>query len=244
MATRKSPSRGTGSRPAKATISKTRSTAKKPLKVSPKTDTPEPESSKPESNVVPLTAAEAAEPAPVVEDVVAETPETAPEPAPVEDVKVLESAAEEAPEDLEDDGPVIDETVEETKVEASWPFGFSSASLFQGFPQMPQFPQMPNLGDFPKLGAVDMNAYVASGTALAEGMRSLGEEMVDFSRKTAERNVETSMAMFGAASVEEVVSLQSRHAMGSMDELMNESAKLTGMAIDVANKAAAPFTRG
>lgn len=239
MATRKSPSRGTGSRPAKATISKTRSPAKKPLKVSAKPATPEPE-----SNVVPLTAAEAAEPAPVVEDTVVETPKTAPEPAPVEDVTVLESAAEEAPEELEDDGPVIDETVEETKVEASWPFGFSSATMFQGFPQMPQFPQMPNLADFPAFGAVDMNAYVASGTALAEGMRSLGEEMMDFSRKAAERNVEATMAVFGASSIEEVVDLHSRHAMGSMDAFMNESAKLTGMAIDVANKAAAPFTRG
>ena len=52
------------------------------------------------------------------------------------------------------------------------------------------------------------------------------------------------MAVLGASSVEEVVDLQSRYAMGSVDEMMSESAKLTGMAIDVAQKAAAPFTRG
>ena len=234
MATRKSPSRGTGSRPAKATtaIGKTRSAAKKPLKVSAKTVAPEPE-----SNVVPLTATEpgmpepVAEPAPVVEEVAAVAE---PEPAPVEDVAALEAAADEAPEVEE---PVEDETVEETKLEASWPFGMSASALFSGFPKMPAFPEIP------AFGAVDMNACVASGTALAEGMRSLGEEMMDFSRKAAERNVEATMALFGASSVEEVIDLQSRYAVGSADALLNEGAKLTGMAIEVANKAVAPFTR-
>ena len=244
MATRKSPSRGTGSRPAKATasIGKSRTAAKKPLKVSAKSATPEPE-----SNVVPLTAAESSapepEPAPMVDEAVEEAVvEAVAEPAPVEDIAELETAEpEEAP---KVDEPVEEETVLETKVEAAWPFGFSSSAMFPGFPQIGQMPQMPSFSDFPAFGAVDMNAFVTSGTALAEGMRNLGEEVMDFSRKTAERNVEATMAVLGASSVEEVVDLQSRYAMGSVDEMMSESAKLTGMAIDVAQKAAAPFTRG
>ena len=253
MATRKSPSRGTGSRPAKATaaIGKSRA-AKKPLKVSAKPAAPEVESEA-ESNVVPMTAAEpAAEPAPVIEETV-EAPAAPVEPPVVDDIAEVEaSATEETPEIDEpaEDDMSTDETIEETKVEAAWPFGFSSASMFPGFPQMPQMPSfgdfskfgMPNFGT-PDFGAVDMNAFVTSSTALAEGMRSLGEEVMAFSQKSAQRNVETTMAVLGASSIEEAVDLQSRFVTGSVDEMMSESAKLTGMAIEVANKAAAPFTR-
>ncbi len=241
MATKKSPSRGTGSRPAKATaaVGKPRTASKKPLKVS-----ADPVTQGSESNVVTLTASEASvsEPASIVE-AVAETPATEPEPTPVAEIvktETVAATAEPETDEPEIDEPEIDETVEETKLDAIWPFGFSSASLFQGFPQLPQFSQLP---EFPSFGAVDMDACVASGTALAEGMRNFGEEVMAFSRKTAERNVETTMAMFGASSVEEVVALQQSYAKGSVDDMLNESAKLTGMAIDVANKAAAPFTR-
>ena len=240
MATRKSPSRGTGSRPAKATaaIGKSRA-AKKPLKVTAKAAAPEVES-KAESNVVPMTAAE---PAPVVEEAV-EAPAAPVEPPVVEDVAEVEASAPETAPEIDEpaeDTMSTDETIEETKVEAAWPFGFSPAAF-------PGFPQMPNFGDFskfatPNFGAMDMNAFVTSSTALAEGMRSLGEEVMAFSQKSAQRNVETAMAVLGASSIEEAVDLQSRFVTGSVDEMMSESAKLTGMAIDVANKAAAPFTR-
>lgn len=247
MATRKSPSRGTGSRPAKATaaIGKSRA-AKKPLKVSAKAAAPEVESEA-ESNVVPMTAAEpVAEQAPVVEETV-EAPAAPVEPPVVEDIAEVEASAPDTAPEIEEpaeDDMSKDETIEETKVEAAWPFGFSTAA-FPGFPQMPQ---MPNFGDFskfgaPNFGAVDMNAFVTSSTALAEGMRSLGEEVMAFSQKSAQRNVETTMAVLGASSIEEAVDLQSRFVTGSVDEMMSESAKLTGMAIEVANKAAAPFTR-
>ena len=245
MATRKSPSRGTGSRPAKATtaIGKSRA-AKKPLKVSAKATAPEVESEA-ESNVVPMTAAE---PAPVVEETV-EAPAAPVEPPVVEDVAEVEASAPETAPEIDEpaeDAMSTDETIEETKVEAAWPFGFSPAT-FPGFPQMPNFGDFskfatPNFGA-PNFGAMDMNAFVTSSTALAEGMRSLGEEMMAFSQKSAQRNVETAMAVLGASSIEEAVDLQSRFVTGSVDEMMSESAKLTGMAIEVANKAAAPFTR-
>ena len=239
MATRKSPSRGTGSRPAKATaaIGKSRA-AKKPLKVSAKPAAPEVESAV-ESNVVPMTAAEpVVESAPVVEETV-EAPAAPAEPPVVEEIAKVEAAPE--IEEPAEDEMSKDETIEETKVEAAWPFGFSPATF-------PKFPQIPDFGDFskfaaPNFGAMDMNAFVTSGTALAEGMRDLGEEVMAFSQKSAKRNVETAMAVLGASSIEEAVDLQSRYVTGSVDEMMSESAKLTGMAIEVANKAAAPFTR-
>ena len=56
--------------------------------------------------------------------------------------------------------------------------------------------------------------------ALAEGMQNLGEELMAFSQKAVERNVETTMKVLSASSVEEVMDLQTRHAMGSMDQMM------------------------
>lgn len=259
MATRKSPARGTGSRPAKTTtaIGKPRAAAKKSVKVSAKPAAVQP-SPEADSNVVqlppveatPVTAEKPAELAPIAEEVTIEEvtakaePVVAPpasfdEPATIEEVAAF-TPAEEAPEldATVDDNTVEDEIVEEPEVEMTFkPNAFSGASLFPGFPQFPNMPE------FPAFGAVDMNAFVASGTAMVEGMQSIGQELMDFSRKTAERNVETTMAVFGASSVQEAIDVQSSHATGSLNDLVSESTKLSGMAMDVASKAASSFTR-
>ncbi len=227
MATRKSPARGTTRRPAKASAAtgRSRAAAKKPLEVS-KTDTV----TEPQNNVVSLPSAEAAavpeavvEAAPAVEDTV-DAPVVVDEPAPAEEV--VETVAEEPEVEIEA------EPIEEPEVEMTFkPSPFPGASLFAGFPQFPSF------------GAVDMNAFAASGAEFAEGMQNLGSELMAFSQKAVERNVETTMKMMTASSVEEVMDLQTRHAMGSMDHMMTGGAKLTGMAIEVASKATSPFTR-
>ena len=277
MATRKSPARGTGSRPAKATasIGKPRSTAKKSLKVSAKPAA----STAPEAdnNVVQLPPVEAtpkvaepvtvdvpAKPAPkakeaAVEDVAAkaespkaETPKTETvvtpsatldEAEPFEELIPLKDHAErmaataEAEPDVEDTA-AEEKAADEPEVEMTFkPNAFSGASLFAGFPQFPNMPE------FPAFGAVDMNAFVASGTAVVEGMQNIGKELVDFSRQTAERNVETTMAVLGASSVQEAFEVQSRHATGSLNDLVAEGTKLSGMAMDVASKAASSFNR-
>jgi len=231
MATRKSPARGTTRRPAKASAAtgRSRTAAKKPLEVSTKDTVAEPQ-----NNVVSLPSAEAAavvpeavvEAAPVVEDtvVVVDAPVAIDEPAPADEV--VETVAEEPEVEIEV------EPIQEPEVEMTFnPSQFPGASLFAGFPQFPSF------------GAVDMNAFAASGAVFAEGMQNLGSEMMAFSQKAVERNVETTMKMLTASSVEEVMDLQSRHAMGSMDDMMTGGAKLTGMAMEVASKAASPFTR-
>ena len=230
MATRKSPARGTTRRPAKASAAtgRSRAAAKKPLEVSTKDTVAEPQ-----NNVVSLPSAEAAavpeavvEAAPAVEDTVveADAPVAIDEPTPADEV--VETVAEE-PEVKTETKPI-----EEPEVEMTFkPSPFPGASLFAGIPQFPSF------------GAVDMNAFAASGAVLAEGMQNLGGELMAFSQKAVERNVETTMKVLSASSVEEVMDLQTRHAMGSMDHMMTGGAKLAGMAIEVANKAASPFTR-
>jgi hypothetical protein len=268
MATRKSPARGTGSRPAKATttIGKPRAAAKKSVKVSakPAAAQPAPEA---DSNIVqlppaeatpvtaePVTAEKPAEPAPIaeeaaIEEITAKTetaaapPASIDEPEPYEELIPLKDHAERMAATAETEAEVEDtaaeeEAADEPEVEMTFKSNaFSGASLFPGFPQFA------NLPEFPAFGAVDMNAFVASGTAMVEGMQSIGNELMAFSRQTAERNVETTMAMLGASSVQEAIELQSRHTTGSINDLMAEGTKLSGMAIDVANKAASSFSR-
>ncbi len=278
MATRKSPARGTESRPAKATaaIGKSRPAAKKSLKVSAKPATPAP-TPEAESNVVqlppveatpvtaePVTAEVPAEPAPKAEEVAIEEITAKVETVKAETAKadtiVAPPASIDEPEPFEELIPLKDhveriattagteaeieetaaekEAADEPEVEMTFKSNaFSGASLFPGFPQFP------NMLEFPTFGAVDMNAFVASGTAMVEGMQSIGQELMDFSRKTAERNVETTMAVFGASSVQEAIEVQSRHATGSVNDLVAESTKLSGMAMDVASKATSSFTR-
>lgn len=263
MATRKSPARGTASRPAKATtaISKPRATAKKSPKASAK-PAAAPTAPQVESNVVTLAPAEAApattekpaKPAPAAKEAAVEKistkvetavepPASIDEPEPFEELIPLKDHAKEmaAPSKTE---TKIDETAaeelaaDEKEVEMTFsPNAFSGASLFANFPQLPNMPE------FPAFGAVDMKAFVASSTAMVEGMQSIGQELMDFSRKTAERNVEATKAVFGASSVQEAIEMQSRHATGSLNDLVAESTKLSGMAMDVASKAASSFTR-
>lgn len=273
MATKKSPARGTGSRPAKATtaISKTRPTAKKPVKVAAKPAAIQPSSPVADSNVVQLppvedktAAAESATPEMPVEpakapakaaeelaiekvtakaETVVAPPAPIDEPEPFEELIPLKDHAERMVTTADTEAETEQTTAEENpadepEVEMTFKSNaFSGASLFPGFPQFPNMPE------FPAFGAVDMNAFVASGTAMVEGMQSIGKEMMDYSRKTAERNVEATKAVFGASSVQEAIEVQSRHATGSMNDLVAESTKLSGMAMDVASKAASSFTR-
>lgn len=283
MATKKSPARGTASRPAKTTtaISKPRAAAKKSIKVSakPAAAQPSPAQASPdvESNVVtlspvdaaPVTAEKPAEPAPAakeaaVEEVmtkaetVVEAPAPIDEPEPFEELIPLkdhakqmaatsksesvvdETAAEEiaVAETVTEETAAPEKAADDTEVEMTFsPNAFSGASLFANFPQLPNMPE------FPAFGAVDMKAFVASSTAMVEGMQSIGQELMDFSRKTAERNVEATKAVFGASSVQEAIEMQSRHTTGSLNDLMAESTKLSGMAMDVASKATSSFTR-
>lgn len=251
MATRKSPARGTGRRPAKAAASsdKVKPAAGKPVTVSAKAATGKietaqkadtPTTVEPVATAAPagLTAAEATP----VEPAAGWRPTLVGSDEPADKVEPAEAAVESkklAPSDnvvglestpIAEAAPVTDEPAPKPEA-APKSNGAVSEPLFPGFPELPT------------LGAVDFDAFVASGSVLAEGMRTLGDELVAFSRHTVERNVEATMAVLAASSVEEVVALQSRHAMSSLDEMLNESAKLTGMAIDVANRIALPFIR-
>ena len=91
------------------------------------------------------------------------------------------------------------------------------------------------------LGTAGVEAIVESGTILADGMRAVGDELMAFSQESVERIIEASMAIVGATSLEQVVDLQSRHALRSVEALMSESAKLTELSMEVANRAAAPL---
>lgn len=227
MATRKPPARGTTRRPAKATtaVSKTRSAAKKPLKVAAKAETPETE-----STIVPLptkgVAAVEAEIDTVLEPLVdIDEPATAQPAAKPETTESVEPAVSAPVEQVE--------SVEAAEPQAATkPHGAPFATMFLG---MPEFPAFPSFG---------MDAFIASGNAVVEGAQSFGDELMAYSQHAFERNVQTTMALLTATSLDQVIELQSRYTMGSVDDLLQQGAKFTGMAITVANKAASPFTRG
>ena len=268
MATRKSPARGTGRRPAKTTaaIDKPAAPAKKPLKLAAKPAEPEIK-----STVIAMPTAEAA--AKVVEAPDAKQPPKVKEPPKAEPPKVKEPKSEqpkiEEPPKVETvaAAPTAPD-VDEEPVAAATPVAGAPAALsvvadepdgdepddheieeaddVEHTPPPNRFAgagMMPGFGAFPAFGAMDANPFVASGTALVEGAQALGGALLTFSRQTAERNMETAVAVLGAKSVEQALDLQQRHAMASIEDLMTESSRLAGMVIDVAGKATSPFTR-
>lgn len=91
------------------------------------------------------------------------------------------------------------------------------------------------------LGQENVDAYVRSGTVFAQGVESMGKELMSFAQSAVEANVATAKALFGVTTVRELIDLQTEFQRSRFDSLVAESAKLTELSMALANDTFEPI---
>jgi phasin family protein len=95
--------------------------------------------------------------------------------------------------------------------------------------------------EFTTLNKANADAVVQSSTIFSNGLESLSREMLDFTQKQMEANVETTKKLFGVKSLREFFDLQAEFTRQSFDKALAESAKVSEMSFKVANEALQPI---
>lgn len=91
------------------------------------------------------------------------------------------------------------------------------------------------------LSQENVDAYVLSSTVFAQGVESMGKELMSFAQSAVEANVATAKALFGATTVRELIDLQTEFQRSHFDSLVAESAKLTELSVALANDTFEPI---
>ncbi len=95
--------------------------------------------------------------------------------------------------------------------------------------------------DMAVLGKETFEAYIQSGTVIAQGIESMNKELLAFARDAFESNVKTTQALFGAKTLREAIDVQSQYSRASLDSVLSETAKLTEMSVQMTNQAMQPI---
>lgn len=95
--------------------------------------------------------------------------------------------------------------------------------------------------DLAVVGKDNIDACLKSGTILAKGMEALGNEVVKYTQTSIEKNMAAAKTMMGARTLREAVDLQTNYARESFDSMVAETAKLTGLSVELANQALEPL---
>ena len=91
------------------------------------------------------------------------------------------------------------------------------------------------------LGQENVDACVRSGAVFAQGVESMGKELMSFAQSAVEANVATAKALFGVTTVRELIDLQTEFQRSRFDSLVAESAKLTELSMALANDTFEPI---
>ena len=86
-----------------------------------------------------------------------------------------------------------------------------------------------------------MDAVVAASTNMVEGVESLHREFADFSKTQLDQHVETTRKVFEVNSVRELFDLQTKVARENMDSMFSQGAKMTELAMKMANDVLQPL---
>ena len=95
--------------------------------------------------------------------------------------------------------------------------------------------------DYKAMSKAAFDAYVKSGNLFAENFGALNREIMAFAQATMESGLEAARALAAASSLEEMVDLQTKHSQKSVNDFLAESAKLTGLSVELANGSIEPL---
>lgn len=105
----------------------------------------------------------------------------------------------------------------------------SAAGVFAGYEELAE------------LGRENFAAVLRANAALAEGMETIGKEVMAYARNSLETTAEAATALLAAKTLDDVVQFNNDYAKASFDRMIAESTKLSEMGVTLANKALAPI---
>lgn len=98
-----------------------------------------------------------------------------------------------------------------------------------------------NYEELADLGRENFAAVLRANAALSEGLEAIGKEVIGYARASFERAAEAATALMSARTFEDVVQLNTEFAKGSVERMIERSAKLSEMGMKVANETLAPL---
>jgi len=96
------------------------------------------------------------------------------------------------------------------------------------------------LADFNK---ESLEAVISSSSVVSKGVEDMGQEIVSYALKTAEKNIQTAKKMFAVKSIQDALDLQAEWAKTAFYGFVAESAKLQDMSMEVGTKASEPLSK-
>lgn len=90
-------------------------------------------------------------------------------------------------------------------------------------------------------GRDNLEAAAKANEALAEGLESIGEELMACAREAFQSATEAARGLLGAKTLEDVLKLQTDFARRNLDGLMSGTAKLSEIGCTVASETMAPL---
>lgn len=95
--------------------------------------------------------------------------------------------------------------------------------------------------DVQKIARKGVDMTFASFGAWAKGTQAIAVEAIDYSKKSAEGSAAAWEKLLGVKSLEKAVEVQADYWKSSYEDLVAETAKLSGLCLDVAKEAYRPF---
>ncbi len=93
------------------------------------------------------------------------------------------------------------------------------------------------------LGQNNFDAFVQSNSVVAKGFEVIGKEFLAFAQRSVEGHMAQARALIGAKDMQEFVALQNGFAKRRLEDTLAETAKLTELSTQVANKAIEPLQK-
>lgn len=105
-----------------------------------------------------------------------------------------------------------------------------------------QLPNLPNYDQYAAAAKANVEACVACGTALTQGLEQLTKAWFGFASTVMEQSVAAAKAVTTAKSLNEVLDVQSDYARNMYDAALAEGNKVSELSLKVANDATAPIS--
>ncbi len=87
----------------------------------------------------------------------------------------------------------------------------------------------------------NVEAFIAAGNIFAKGLEDMSKTAMGYYQSNVENGVDVAKSLMGCKTLREVVDLQTDIARSNFDNLVNETTKMSEMALKVANETMEPI---
>ena len=105
----------------------------------------------------------------------------------------------------------------------------------------PEKTQGKDFGDLAAVGQESFEACVKSGTIVAKGVETLGNEVMSFTQANIEADLAAARDIMSAKTLREAIDLQTDFAQARLERMTSETAKLGELYMRLASQAFEPF---